>query len=98
MQSSKGAQQLVSQIVKLLDTGIERAAANASRFEEKTGVTTLNTLAKATAPSALVLSKLAGQIEHKSAQLASKIAADDVATASVKRTSAFSQKRTAKTA
>ena len=98
MLTTNGAHHVVNQLVKVAEAGVERVAANAGRFEEKTGVTTLNTLAKATAPSALVLSKLAGQIEHKSAQLASKIAADDVATASVKRTSAFSQKRTAKTA
>ena len=96
--TSHGAQQVVNQLVKVAEAGVERVAANASLFEEKTGVTTLNTLAKATAPGALVLSKLAAHIEQKSAQLASKIAADDVATASVKRTSAFSQKRTAKAA
>ena len=98
MFTTNGAQHVVNQLVKVAETGIERVAANASLFEEKTGVTALNTVAKATAPGALILSKLAAQIEHKSAQLASKIAADDVATASVKRTSAFSQKRTAKVA
>ena len=98
MLTTNGAQQVVNQLVKVAEAGVERVAANASLFEEKTGVTTLNTLAKATAPGALVLSKLAAQIEQKSAELASKMAADDVATASVKRTSAFSQKRTAKAA
>ena len=73
-------------------------AANASAFEEKTGVTTLNTLAAVTAPGALVLSKLASQIEQKTAALASKIAGDDVETASVKRKSAFGERRSAKTA
>lgn len=61
-------------------------------------MTTLNTLAKATAPGAAVLSQLAAQIEQKTAELASKIAGDDVVTASVKRTSAFSERRAAKTA
>lgn len=98
MLTTSGAQQVVNQLVKVAEAGVERAAANASLFEEKTGVTTLNTLAKATAPGALVLSKLAAQIEQKSAQLASKLAANDVATASIKRTSAFSQKRNAKAA
>ncbi|MDB5891700.1 MAG: hypothetical protein JWP47_2531 [Polaromonas sp.] len=97
-QTTHGAQQLVSQIVKLAETGVERAAANASRFEEKTGMTTLATLARATAPGALVLSKAASQIEQKTAELASKIAGNDVVTASVKRSRPFKQQRAAKKA
>ena len=96
--TTSGATQVVSQLVKVLEEGVERVAANASAFEEKTGVTTLNTLAAATAPGALVLSKLAAQIEQKTAQLASKIAGDDVLTASVKRKSAFGERRAAKAA
>jgi hypothetical protein len=98
MLTTNGAQQVVNQLVKVAEAGVERVAANASLFEEKTGVTTLNTLAKATSPGALVLCKLAAQIEQKSAQLASKMAANDVTTASVKRSTAFSQKRAAKAA
>ena len=96
--TSNGAAQVVSQLVKVLEEGVERVAANASAFEEKTGVTTLNTLAAATAPGALVLSKLAAQIEQKTAELASTIAGDDVLTASVKRKSAFGERRAAKAA
>lgn len=96
--TTNGAQQLVSQLVKLAETGVERAAANAALFEEKTGVSTLTTLAQATAPGALVLSKVATQIEQKTADLASKIAGDDVTTVSAKRPSAFGQRRAAKTA
>jgi secreted Zn-dependent insulinase-like peptidase len=96
--TTNGAAQVVSQLVKVLEEGVERVAANASAFEEKTGVTTLNTLAAATAPGALALSKLAAQIEQKTADLASKIAGDDVTTASVKRKSAFGERRAAKAA
>ena len=96
--TTNGAQQMVSQLVKVLEDGVERVAANASAFEEKTGVTALNTLAQATAPGAAVLGKLAAQMEQKTAELASKIAGDDVVTASVKRSSAFSQRRAAKAA
>lgn len=95
--SSDGAEQLVSQLVKVLEHGVTRVAANAARFEEKTGVGALNTLAQASAPGALVLSQLAAQIEKKSAELASKIGGD-VATVSVKRNSAFRQKRARKAA
>ena len=96
--TTNSATQAVSHLVKALEQGIERVAANASAFEEKTGVTTLNTLAAVTAPGALVLSKLAAQIEQKTAALASKIAGDDVDTVSVKRKSAFGERRTAKAA
>ena len=93
--TTSGATQVVSQLVKALEQGVERVAANASAFEEKTGMTTLNTLAAVTAPGALALSKLASKIEQKTAALASKIAGDDVETASVKRKSAFGERRTA---
>ena len=86
---------MVSQLVKLAEAGVERVAANAGMFEEKTGVTALNTIARVTMPSVTALSNLAAQIEQKSAALASKIAGADVSTASVKRKSAFSQKRAA---
>jgi hypothetical protein len=91
--TSSGAQQVVNQLVKVLETGVERASANAALFEEKTGVNTLSTIAQVTAPGALVLSKLATQIEQKTADLAGKIAGDDVTTVSAKRSSAFSQRR-----
>jgi hypothetical protein len=93
--TTNGAQQVVTQLVKLAETGVERAAANAALFEEKTGASALTTLAAATAPGALALSKLAAQIEQKTAELASKIAGDDVTTVSPKRSSAFGQRRKA---
>jgi len=92
--TTSGAEQVVSQLVKVAEAGVERAAANASLFEEKTGVTTLNTLAQATAPGALALSKLAAQIEQKSAELASKIAGDGNK-AAAKRSSAFRRAKAA---
>jgi hypothetical protein len=96
--TTNGATQVVTQLVKVLEESARRVAANAGAFEEKTGVTTLNTLAAATAPGALVLSKLAAQIEQKTAEIASKIAGDDVQAASVKRKSAFGERRAAKAA
>jgi phytoene dehydrogenase-like protein len=90
--TAEGAQQVVKQIVKVAEAGVERAAANAALFEVKTGVTTLNTIAKATAPGAVVLAKLADKIEEKSALLARKL---QTTPATGKRTSAFSQRRKA---
>ena len=96
--TSNAAQQVVTQLVKLAETGVERASANAALFEEKTGANALSTLAQVTAPGALALSKLAAQIEQKSADLAGKISGDDVTTVSAKRASAFSQRRSTKAA
>lgn len=92
--TSQGAQHLVTQLVKLAGAGVDSAAANASRFEEKTGLTTLSTIAKTTAPGAVALSKLACTIEQKSASLARKIAGDNATTVRVKRSSAFKARRT----
>lgn len=78
--TSDGAEQVVDQMVKLAGTGVQRVAANAHRFEEKTGVTALNTLAQATLPGVVALSTLATMIEVTSATLASKIAGAKVAT------------------
>jgi hypothetical protein len=82
--TSDGAQDAINQLVRLAGTGVDRVAANASRFEEKTGVTALNTLAQATLPGAVALCSLATKIEHKSAVLANKIAGHTVAIAAVK--------------
>ena len=78
--TSDGAEQVVDQMVKLAGSGVQRVAANAHRFEEKTGVTALNTLAQATLPTAVALSTLATKIEVSSANLASKVAGPKVAT------------------
>ena len=95
-QTTKGAELLVSQLVKFAEAGVERAAANASLFEEKTGLNTLSNLAEASKSGVTILSEFAAKVEQKSSALASKIAGDDMAT--VKRTTAFAQRRAAKAA
>ena len=97
-QTTKGAELLVSQLVKLAEAGVERVAANASLFEEKTGMNTLNTIAQVTKPGVVVLSEFAAKMEEKSARLASKIAGDNVVNATVKRSTAFAKSRAAKAA
>lgn len=96
--TAKGAQGVVTQIVKLSSTGVDRVAANAAKFEVKTGVTTLNTLAKASLPGVVALSALATQIEQKSADLARKVAGDKVVAATGKRASAFRNAKAVKAA
>lgn len=96
-QTTKSAELVVSQLVKLAEADVERVAANASLFEEKTGLNTLNMIAEVTKPGAVALAEFASRMEEKSAVLASKIAGDNTSTASVKRTSAFRQRRDAGT-
>ena len=93
-QSSKGAELFVSQLVKFAEAGVERVAANASLFEEKTGLNTLSNLAEASKSGVTILSEFAAKVEQKSSVLASKIAGDDLS--AVKRTTAFAQRRAAK--
>jgi hypothetical protein len=97
--TTNGAQGVVNQMVKLAGAGVERVAANASLFEEKTGVTALNTLAQATLPSVVVLSGFAAQMEQKSAVLARKVAGSNAVSATAKRAGAAVRKtRVAKAA
>jgi hypothetical protein len=76
--TSGGAQDMVNRLVKLADAGVHSVAVNAARFEDKTGARTLSSLAQAALPGATALSALASQIEQKSADLASKVAGDNV--------------------
>ncbi len=83
--TTEGADAVVNQLVTLAGQGLQQVAANASRFEEKTGLT-LDRLSLVATPVAAAAVKLVGQIEQKSGELASKIAGDSVLP---KRTSAF---------
>jgi hypothetical protein len=95
--TTNGAQGVVEQMVKLAGAGVERVAANANLFEEKTGVTALNTLAQASLPGAVVLYTLATQLEQKSAVLVRKAKGDSVLHVA-KRASAQRKARAAKAA
>ena len=76
--TSGGAQSMVKQVVKLADAGVTTLSAGASRLEDKTGAHVLSNLAQAVLPGARMLDTLASQIEQKSANLASRIAGDNV--------------------
>jgi len=90
--TSGGVQNVVNQVVKLADAGVHSASVTASRFEDKTGAHVLSNLAQAALPGAVALSALASQIEQKSAQLASKIAGDNVVVTVAKRTRIVARK------
>ncbi len=71
--TSDGADVVVNKVVVLAGKGVQKVAANASAFEKRTGVSTLNSLAKATVPAATVVSSLAGKLEQRSSSLANTV-------------------------
>ncbi|OIN93072.1 MAG: hypothetical protein AUJ20_05370 [Comamonadaceae bacterium CG1_02_60_18] len=83
--TSGGAQGVVNQIVKLADAGVMTVAHNVDRFEDKTGVNVLSSVAQVALPGALALSNLAQQIEQKSATLANRVAGERVVKVVAKR-------------
>jgi hypothetical protein len=75
----------VQQVVKFAGAGVNRVAANAQQFEDKTGLHALNKLAQASLPGAMVLCTLADKLETGSAKLVSKVAGEPVVLAAAKR-------------
>jgi hypothetical protein len=76
--TSRTAQDVVAQVVKLAGTGVQRAASNAQAIEVRTGFNGLSKLAEVSLPSVVALNTLASQLEQRSAVLARKVAGDDV--------------------
>ena len=93
--TTEGADAVVNQLVTLAGQGLQQVAANASRFEEKTGVA-LERFTAAVAPVTTIATKLATQIEQKSGELVSKIAGSPATSAP--RVSPFKKARTQKAA
>ena len=85
--SSDGAEGVVGKFVELAGKGVQQVAANASQFEQRTGIQTLNNLAAVAKPAVSVASVLADKIETRSGALASKVAGHpaSVKVAAVKR-------------
>lgn len=98
--ATDGADLLVGKAVALAGKGVHQAAANASQFEKKTGVTTLNLLAQAAVPAVQAASRLAATLEKQSGLLANKLAGQDatVKVAAVKRMTPFRKARARKAA
>ncbi len=76
--ATDSANEVVAQMVKLANTGVERAANGAELLQAKTGIHAIDTVAQATLPGAVALSTLASTIEQKSAVLARKIKGNNV--------------------
>ena len=94
--TTNGADTVVDQLVSFAGQGVQQVAANASRFEEKTGMA-LDRFTQAVAPVATVVTKLATQIEQKSGELAEKIAGSP-AHSTAKRATPFKKARAHKAA
>ncbi len=84
--TSGGAQGVVNQVVKLADAGVLTVANNVSRFEDKTGVSVLSSVAQAALPGVVALSALVSQMEQKSADLVRKVAGKKTPAKRVRRT------------
>jgi len=90
--TSGSAQGMVNQVVKLADAGVLVVADNVHRFEDKTGVNVLSTVAQAVMLGAVPLSNLADQIEQKSADLARKIAGGSLVKSATQRSRTVARK------
>ena len=86
--STASADTVIGKFVEIADKGVQQVAANASRFEETTGVKALTQLAVVATPGVQAVSKLVSVLEEKTGQLAERIAAKPAA-----RTSSFRKAR-----
>lgn len=95
-----GADALINKAVELAAKGVQQASANASRFEDKTGITTLRSVATAAVPAVGAIQKIASRFEEQSGQLVNRIAGKDasVKVAAVKRVTPFKKARARKAA
>lgn len=83
--TSDGAETAVNKAVELAGKGLEQVASNASRFEKSTGLSTLNTLAVAAVPAALVVNSVAAKVEARSGALVTRLAGAQKAKTAAKR-------------
>lgn len=71
--TTDGAEAIVSKVVELAENSVTQVAANASRFEQATGVTSLQALATVAVPAVEAVGKIASKIEHQTSLLLSRI-------------------------
>lgn len=76
--TSDGAENVIDRMATLATTGVTQVAANAERFEAKTGVAALTLIAGAALPAAQATTRLATEIERRTGELAGSIAANPV--------------------
>lgn len=72
--TSDGADGVVSKVVEIAGKGVRQWSVNASRFEQRTGWSTLDDLARVAVPAAQAVTSLAEKIEQRSGELANALA------------------------
>lgn len=92
--TTNSATAAVNEVVKWATSGLDQVVANAYRFEEKTGLGTLNRLAGFVAPAAQAVTRLAGQLEHKSGELLSKVSGRTTGSTAARHATPFKAART----
>ena len=92
--TTDSADTAIAKAVELAAKGVQQVAANATRFEKSTGMTTLHKLAIAAVPAAQAVSKVATRIEKQSGDLVNTVAGKkSVAKVVSKRVTAFKKAR-----
>ncbi len=71
---SERADSMVGRVVDLAVRGVDQVAANASRFEQATGLKALSTLAQVAVPAATTVVQVAQRVEAQSETLVNKLA------------------------
>lgn len=77
--TSDRADVVVDKALELADKGVRQIATTAGAFEQRTGVTSLHVLAKASVPAVNLVSGLAGKLEQGSSKLANTVAGKSTA-------------------
>ncbi|MDZ7937582.1 MAG: hypothetical protein U5M53_04605 [Rhodoferax sp.] len=93
--TSDGAETAVNKALELAGKGLEQVAANASRFEKSTGLSTLNTIAVAAVPAAVAVGSVVAKIEAQSGALVTRIAGAKKAKTTAKRATVRKTRTTA---
>lgn len=94
--TTEGATTAVNHVVQWAVGSLDQAAANAHRFEEKTGLPTLNKLAEFATPAAQAVTRMACQLEEKSGKWLSTIAGTSVKATAGRRATPFKAARARK--
>ncbi len=93
--TSAGAGKVVDKFVEIAGKGVHQVACNAKAFETRTGVTTLNTIAKAAVPAVVVVGDLASKLEQGSNLLANTVGGNTAVADTIAKVKKQVAKRTA---
>lgn len=95
---TQSADSVVDRMVDLASRGVDQVAANANRFEQSTGTTSLSSLAQAAVPAAATVYQLAQRVQARSQELVDKVAGQPAPKRSTRASAKPRAKVTAKAA